>query len=193
MSLTIVLLTAGSALACACCVERGHYGHSRVKLDASYLTLLSEIKMIGAADLYMTAAGFDGIKGLPEIEKLDPAGEELEFNVTSSFDRRQWRFSLKAGLGPSGSLVLAMPPHITLHAADIDGIDSGLGVSLYKEYGLNGRVTAATGIFRSARAANYHLMFQGRGNGCDNPSDFTRWRLEVNGPRADYAFFGKTG
>jgi hypothetical protein len=85
-----------------------------------------------------------------------------------------------------------MPAYITLHAADIDSVDTGLGVSLYKEYSLNGPVTSATGMLRSARGASYHLMFQGRGNGCDNSSDFTRWRLEINSGRAEYAFFGKT-
>jgi hypothetical protein len=191
LSLLVVFLTTGSVLACACCVEPGHYSRSRVKLDKSHTELLHYIKITGVADLYLTAAGFDAIKGLPEIEKLEAEGSRPEFRVTSSFDRRNWRISAQAA-GQTGALVLAMPAHITLHAADIDGVDTGLGVSLYKEYGLNGRVTAGTGIFRTARAANYHLMFQGRGNGCDNASDFTRWRLEINGPRVNYAFFGKT-
>ncbi len=193
VSLFIVLLTTGSVLACACCVERGYYGRSRVKLDKFRTELLSEIKISGPADIYITEAGFDMIKGLSEIEKFDAEGGTPEFRFTSAFDRRMWRLAVDAGPGRTGTLVLPMPADITLHAADIDGVDTGLGVSLYKEYSLNGRVTTGTGIFRSARAANYHLMFQGRGNGCDNASDFTRWRLDINGPRADYAFFGKTG
>lgn len=192
VSLFMILISTTSALACACCVERGYYGRSRVKQNDFLTTLLSEIKIGGPADLYMTEAGFDMIKGLPEIERFDAEGGTPEFRFTSAFDRRIWRLSVQAGPGRSGTLVLPMPSHITLHAADIDGVDTGLGVSLYKEYSLNGRVTSGTGIFRTARAANYHLMFQGRGNGCDNASDFTRWRLEVSGARADYAFFGKT-
>ena len=192
ISSIIILSAAGSVFACACCVERGYYGRSRVKANSFRTTLLGDIKIGGRADLYMTEAGFDIIKGLPEIEKYDAGGGTPEFTFTSSFDRRTWRLNVQAGPGRNGTLVLLMPMHVTMHAADIDGVDNGLGVSLYKEYSLNGRVTAGTGIFRSAKAANYHLMFQGRGNGCDEASDFTRWRLEISGPRAQYAFFGNT-
>ena len=32
---------------------------------------------------------------------------------------------------------------------------------------------------------------QGHGNNCTNAEDFTNWRLDVTGAKADYAFFGK--
>jgi len=84
-----------------------------------------------------------------------------------------------------------MPATLRRFKVDIDGVDTGLGVSLYKEFSARGRVRSATGIFGSAnRNTNYHLVFQGRGNGCDDASDFTRWRLELDGPKAEYAFFG---
>jgi hypothetical protein len=41
------------------------------------------------------------------------------------------------------------------------------------------------------RATTYFLVFQGRGRGCNEVGDFRNWRLEVEGPRAGYAFFGK--
>ncbi|HSK73862.1 MAG TPA: hypothetical protein VK892_19345, partial [Pyrinomonadaceae bacterium] len=49
------------------------------------------------------------------------------------------------------------------------------------------------GIFKSSiiKPTTYFLVFQGRGNNCDDVLDFTHWRLEINGRNADYAFFGK--
>ena len=188
----ITLSAASSAFACACCVERGHYSRSRVKMRSYLTAMMGDIRIGGRADLYMTEAGFDMIKGLPEIEQYDAEGATPSFSFTSSFDKKIWRLHVRAGPVRNGTLVIPMPLQIMMHKADIDGIDNGLGVSLYKEFSLKGKVNSSSGILRSARGANYHLMFQGRGNGCDDASDFSRWRLEVSGPRAEYAFFGKT-
>lgn len=87
-----------------------------------------------------------------------------------------------------------MPTVFTRHKVDMDGVDTGLGVSLYKEFSITGKVSNATGIFRSANATTkYTLVFQGRGNGCDDALDFNRWRLELKGAKASYSFFGKAG
>ncbi len=87
-----------------------------------------------------------------------------------------------------------MPSQMVTFKVDIhDEDDRPNGPILYKEFRFKGNVSGGTGIFRSsiARPSTYFLVFQGRGNGCDNASDFTHWRLEVSGPRADYAFYGK--
>ena len=49
------------------------------------------------------------------------------------------------------------------------------------------------GFFKSGivRPTKYTLIFQGRGNNCDNAGDFTNWRLAINGKKASYAFYGK--
>jgi hypothetical protein len=56
-----------------------------------------------------------------------------------------------------------------------------------------GNVQSGTGLFKAGivNPPTYFLVFQGRGNGCDNAGDFSNWRLEINGRRAQYAFFGK--
>jgi hypothetical protein len=59
-----------------------------------------------------------------------------------------------------------------------------------EEWRLEGEVKGS-GIFRSGLPAKYMLVFQGRGNACDNPEDFRNWRLEVRGEKARYAFYGK--
>ncbi len=191
ISTLIVLMAANAALACACCVNRGHYERGRIKTDPFYTSIFSDIKLTGVAELYMTEAGFEGIKGLPELAKDEAAGRETKLEIASSFATRKWTFSVDAGMGRKGTLVLPMPTLFTKHSVDIDGVDNGNGVSLYKEFSLSSRLTNATGIFRSAKAANYELIFQGRGNGCDDKSDFNRWFLSVDGPRASYVIFGK--
>lgn len=190
LSLVFTLLAASSAWACACCVNKGYYEHARVKPGEYYTSLFGEMKLNGAAELYMTEGGFDEMKGLPDL-----ANDEMdvpEFDVRTSFAGRTWNFTVGAGTRGKGSLTLLMPQLFTKHLVDFDGVDTGLGVNLYKTFTLTAPLSKATGIFRSAnRGTTYSLVFLGRGNGCDNASDFTRWRLEINGPRAHYAFFGK--
>jgi len=148
------------------------------------------MKIDRTAELYMTEGGFDEMRGLPDL-----ANDEMalpEFEVRASMSRRTWTFMIEAGARGRGALTLPMPALFTKHLVDFDGVDSGLGVSLHKTFTLTGPVSSATGIFKTAnRGTTFSLVFLGRGNGCDNASDFTRWRLELSGPKAHYAFFGK--
>jgi len=188
-SLLIILFVSLPALGCACCADRGFYSLTTQKVDSFYSTLLSDLDLTGPAELYLSAAGFDGIKGLKEIENDNAEGR---LDVTASYAQKTWRLNVRSGTAHSGVLWLAMPAVFTQCKADIDGIDNGLGVSLFKEFKISGRVSNATGMFRSAKkATKYTLVFHGRGNGCDDASDLTRWRVELDGPRADFAFFGK--
>jgi len=70
--------------------------------------------------------------------------------------------------------------------------EEGTMVSLYKELRFKGTVGTTTGFLKKgiASGTSYFLVFQGRGNGCDNASDFTHWRLEITGSKADYALYG---
>jgi len=55
-------------------------------------------------------------------------------------------------------------------------------------------VIGGNGLSRRARQpapAKYFLVLRGRGNGCDNAEDFKRWRLQVAGRNAEYAFYGE--
>ena len=189
---------AASALACACCAEPGTYAIRTLKPDSFHLDLLGELKFAPKARLYMTEAGFEMIKGLDAIEKEDAA---VEAAITNGFDlaasftgRRIWRFELKTPRGLVGSVTFPTPATMVSFAADIhDNEDKGLGPLLYKEFRFKGDVTSATGFMRAGitRRATYFLVFQGRGRGCDEVYDFKNWRLEIGGPRANYAFFGK--
>ena len=63
---------------------------------------------------------------------------------------------------------------------------------LYKEWRFEGEVKG-TGVFKAGIIARtkYVLVFQGRGNSCDEAEDFTHWRLKITGKKADYTFHGE--
>lgn len=145
----------------------------------------------------MTEAGFDMIKGLDPI-KNEYEGESwtasTHFDLVASFTNKVWRFNVKTPGGSSTTLALPMPTQMVAYKVDIhDQEDRPNGPSLYKEFRFKGNLSSASGFAKSGwvRGTSYFLVFQGRGNGCDNASDFTHWRLEIAGPKADYAFFGK--
>lgn len=190
LAVLFLIAAATPSLACACCIERGYYEHWRGKPGQQYTSILSELTPAGKAELYVTAAGYNDIKGIPTKHFTDRDGGQ-SFDIATTFSGRAWRMNLDAGAGGKGSLVLPMPVLITKHAVDADGVDTGLGVRAYKELIVRGAVASATGIVNSAaRAAKYELIFLGHGNGCDDHSDYSRWRLQIKGPRADFVLFG---
>ena len=191
-----MLLSSSSAFGCACCVERGHYSLTNSKPDAFFLGIFDNMKFAGPAEFYLTVAGFDGTRGISMLEKDETEGKSIALDVVESFANKTWTFTVKTGGGRSGALVLPMPATFTKYAADhFDSEDQGLGVSLHKQLSVRGKVRRGTGIFRAAgsKATNYSLVFIGNGNGCDSDADYHHWRLELTGPKARYAFFGKLG
>jgi hypothetical protein len=187
-----------NALACACCSEPGTYSIRTGKAESFELSVLNDVRFDSAAALYMTEAGFDGIKGLGELEK-DFESESwtaapADFNLLNTFAAKTWKFTFKTPTGKAGTLILPMPAQMLKFNVDIhDDSDSGAGPSLYKEWRFKGNVSSGTGIFKSSiiRPTTYFLVLQGRGNNCDDAANFTHWHLEINGKRADYEFFGK--
>ena len=189
-----VVFIAHSALAspfCACCAEPGTYMISTGKPLDYQVELLREMKFDKDAMLYMTEAGFDSIKGLSSIEKefddaswmASPGGLDL----VSSFTGKTWTINLKSPKGKSGKLSLPVPTQMVTFKVDIhDGQGGGNGPLLYKEFRFKGTVSLGTGFLSKSivKPTSYFLVFQGRGNGCDDVSDFRNWMLEVNGPRA---------
>ena len=189
---------ANNALACACCVEEGTYIIRTFKPDEFVYGILDTMKFDQKAELYTTEAGFDMVKGLPEVGKeyesdsWTPATDQFDF--VNEFTNKTWKFTLKTPGGKTGTLTLPVPTQVVQYKVDIhDTKDTGLGVRLYKEFRFKGYVRNGTGIFRSGivKPTTYFLVFQGRGNGCDDVSDFTHWHLEIDGKKAQYAFNGK--
>jgi hypothetical protein len=187
-----------NATACACCAEPGTYQIWTGKPRDYEIELLKEMEFDAKALLYMTEAGFDSIKGLSTIAKefedsswvASPGGLDL----VNAFNGKVWTFTIKSPKGKTGTLRLPMPSQMLVFKADIhDGEESaGGGPLLYKEFRFKGTVSSGTGFLAGSivRPTNYLLVFQGRGNGCDNTEDFSNWNLEITGKKARYQFFG---
>jgi hypothetical protein len=145
----------------------------------------------------MTEAGFEMVEGLDDIRKESEMQAYIssydEFDLVNGFTGKQWRFEMRSAAGKKGVLVLPVPARMTNYKVDIHDVeDRPNGPLLYKEYRFEGTVASAPGIFRTAaRGTKYSLVFQGRGVGCDESYNYTHWRLDIDGPTASYAFYGK--
>ena len=188
-----------SAFACACCAEPGTYSIWTGRPNSYQTGLLKDILFQKDAALFMTEAGFDGFKGLRGIQKEYESDSWMatpgEFRLVNSFKGTSWHFELKTKGGKAGSVTLPLPPKMLIFKADLhDSTAERPEPTLYKEFRFQGKVGAATGFLKPdvTPTTSYFLVFQGRGNGCDNAADFTHWRLEITGPKAGYAFFGTT-
>jgi hypothetical protein len=128
----------------------------------------------------------DQVKGLATILE--------SYAMTAVAESKQWRLKFRTENGKSGELILALPSTVAKFAVDIhNGETNAAGRPLlYKEWRLEGRATGNEMFKEGFTApARYTLILQGRGNRCDNADDFTHWRLEISGKKADYAFFGE--
>lgn len=209
-STIIILLTLLTAniFACACCAEPGFYNEWKGKTDKFYLDVLSQMKFAQESDLYMTEAGWEMIKGLDSVNKNYPietwVSSPLVFNSShsfmnlknSDFSINYWKINFTTKHKKlKGSIILPVPEKMSSFKVDIrDNKDGGAGSPLlYKELRFKGKVKNGNGFVEDGidNSTNFKLVFQGRGNGCDNASDFTHWRLAIKGEKSDYQFFGK--
>jgi hypothetical protein len=176
-----------SVNACACCSEPGLWYETTERMQSYQWAEIEKIKFGGPANLYMNAAGEDGIVGVS-----NPA-EEYSLTLAQQ-GRTRWELRFKDKAGRAGTLALTVPNTITVFEADIhDGQTSaGGGPLLYKEWRLTG-AAVGTGVFRKGSTAQtkYRLVFQGRGNACTSAEMFDNWKLQIFGPRASYSFYGK--
>jgi hypothetical protein len=140
------------------------------------------------AYLFLTEAEESG-KGLPHLTE--------NYSVDGSLVGNVWKLTFRVG-DESGTLTLPLPAQMLRYAADIhDGRtigDDSRKPLLYKEWRFEGEVNG-TGLFKAGIVARtkYSLVLQGRGNSCDSAEDFTHWRLQITGNKADYAFYGELG
>lgn len=172
--------------ACACCSDPGEYTLRTDDVGEYQVAQIQDMVFARTAKLYLTDAGEEeNAKGMSDVS--------TSYQLSSVVEPKQWRLTFKAK-GKTGVLTLPFPPTMTAYAADIhDGKkSSGNGPLLYKEWRFEGSATG-DGIFQEgfASPARYTLVLQGRGNRCDNGTDFKHWRLEVSGEKAGYAFFGE--
>ena len=189
-------LLSGNIFACACCAEPGMRSEYTAKTDSFIRDLVKEIKFAPETSLFMTEAGFDTITGIDPIRKEDEqlGGALVEFSTVGSFSAKGWQMTLKSGKGLSAAYSLPIPLKYSEFKVDIhDRKEMPLGPWLYKEIRFTGVLGSATGFAKAGavRGTKYELVFSGRGVGCNEVEDFTHWRLDIDGPKAGYAFMGR--
>ena len=182
----LFVLSLQHALGCACCADDGEYQFvADAPISESQRAQLAEMKFADAARLYLTDAGEEALKGIGSVTE--------ENTVSVSIEPRQWALTFRSADGGTGTLKLAAPTRMTTFVAHLHERENApLGPILYKEWRCQG-MAKGDGIFQKGftAPARYTLIFQGRGNRCDNAGDFKHWRLEISGSKASYAFFGK--
>lgn len=183
--LPVLSASSSTPLMCACCAEPGEWYERTGRMVDYEIAELRNVEFSPTARTYMTPAGFEGLKGFPL--------EYESFTLTSNFKQNlALTLTFKGERGETGSLVLTLPRVATFFGADLHDMPEGsAGPILYKEWRFKGSVSG-NGVFRKSIApgTKYHLIFQGRGNNCLSSTDFGNWRLDITGPRADYAFYG---
>ena len=184
MTCALFLLSINQVQACACCSDPGEY---RLKLNQRVgqyeRAQLDGMEFAPAARLYLTDAGEEQVRGLGSVSQ--------ENTISAVLEPKRWRLTFRAEDGQSGVLNLPVPAKMTTFAADIHDEEPEKAPRLYKEWRFQG-IATGDGIFQAgfAAPARFTLIFQGRGNRCDNGGDFTHWRLEMSGKKASYAFYG---
>jgi len=194
--LVTLSLLSGNIFACACCAEPGTRSEYTTKTDSFIRDLMKQIKFAPETDLFMTEAGFDTITGIDPIRREDEqlGGPLVEFSTVGAFSAKGWLMTLTPQKVFPPPNTWPFPLNYTEFRVDIhDRKEMPLGPWLYKEIRFNGVLTSATGFAKAGAVRNtkYELVFSGRGVGCNEVEDFTHWRLDIDGPKAGYAFFGK--
>lgn len=191
----LITLFSTKSFGCACCADKGAYSISMSKPDEYRIGLFKEMKFTKNATLFTSDAGVDeiNVKGLPKDYNDDnyQAGFD-KLTLAGIFLKNSWSFDFTDYKGRKGNLTLPMPAKMLKFAVDLEPDNEAPNHSLYKEFRFEG-IVKGTGFLRSSLTpqTKYFLVFRGKGNACDNASDFNYWRLEISGSKANYAFWGK--
>ena len=194
----IILLVCFSVVkvwACACCADKGAYSITTDKIDEYHLGLLKEMKFGKETTLFTSDAGVDwrDVKGLPKDYNDDnyQAGFD-KLRLDGGFSKKKWTLNFTDYKDRKGSLVLTLPAKMLKYAVDLEPDNQAPNHTLYKEFRFEG-IVKGIGFLQPSIApqTKFFLVFRGKGNACDNASDFNYWRVEIKGTKAGYAFWGK--
>jgi hypothetical protein len=184
MAALLAVATKDRALACACCTDPGQRNVNTIAFDSSQRAEIGRLKFAKPARLFVGPGGLEVIKGIKNPSE--------QYAVSFTFGQQRALFGFRDQQGRSGRLALTLPSKMNIFEVDPrDGPDGGTEPSLYKEWKFTGKVSGS-GIFEPGNGPNQllTLIVQGRGNSCTSSSDFTHWTLVMQGPKANYHFFG---
>jgi hypothetical protein len=187
-ALVLTLMPSAPAYACACCAEPGTWFQETAKADPEILAILGQLspRLDKTASLYLTAAG------LEEVTGISRASETYTLRRIPPYTRT-WKLEFTDQQNNRGTLSFTIPATAVFFGTDPrDNQQGGAGGPLlYKEWRFEGPISG-TGIFKSGTTARtkFRFILQGRGNMCPAAADFKSWILQVEGPRARFAFNG---
>ncbi len=182
LGITIFVTWPTKAYACACCGYAGEWFERTEKLESLQVEELNQLKFSPSAKLYLTAAGFDIIKGISSNSET--------YTLFHSKNKRSWNFRFVDEQGKTGNLSFTLPEKFIAFGTDF--YDKPYpDFRLYKELRIEGKV-AGNGIFSSGinSDSRFRLILQGRGSYCLDRADFKHWNLKVFGSRGSYSFYG---
>jgi hypothetical protein len=173
-----------SAFACACCTNEGQRNVATVALDSGKRQEIESLRFGGKATLFVGEGDVEGKEGI-----TTPSGT---YKLSTKWLEDRLVLSFRDAAGHTGTLWLVRPGTVSVFEVDPrDRPDRGHGPSLYKEWKLSAPA-AGGGVFAPGIAPRQilTLIFQGSGNSCTSSIDFRHWTLVMQGPKANYIFYG---
>jgi hypothetical protein len=181
----VLIADAPSAVACACCTNEGQRNVATSALDSGKREEIESLRFGASATLFTGEGDTDGIEGI-----ATPSGT---YRLAAKWQSDRLVLSFRDKAGHAGTLALARPETISVFEVDprTRPDTGGQGPRLYKEWKLTAPA-AGDGVFRAGIAPRQllTLILQGGGNSCTSAIDFTHWTLVMQGPKANYTFFG---
>jgi hypothetical protein len=183
---TLALVAIDAALACACCTNIGQRNVGSYKLDSAKRTQVEEMRYGDTAELFVGEADVIDVKGITTPSE--------RYALTAGWQKDRLEFSFRDEAGRSGMLALPRPATISVFEVDprAEEHEGGHGPVLYKEWKLSAK-PSGSGVFNIGLGPSQllTLILQGRGNSCTDALHFTHWTLVMQGPKANYTFFGE--
>jgi len=181
----LTLSSPPSALACACCTNEGQHNVATVALDSAKRQEIEGLRFRAKATLFTGDADVEGIEGI--------ATPSDSYQLAAKWQNDRLVLSFRDARGHTGILSLARPDTVSIFEVDprTRPDQGGQGPRLYKEWRLTAPA-AGDGVFRPGIAPRQllTLILQGGGNSCTSAIDFTHWTLVMQGPKANYNFYG---
>ncbi len=172
------------AQACGCCTNPGQRNVGTVALDSGKRQEIESLRFGGTATLFIGEGDADSAEGI-----ATPADN---YSLTAKWQADRLVLSFRDANGHTGTLAMARPGTMSVFEVDTrDHPDKGMGPPLYKEWKLSAPA-AGSGVFQAGIAPRQilTLILQGGGNSCTSAEDFSYWTLVMQGPKANYTFYG---
>jgi len=183
----VSLFHATPARACACCSDPGMRFEAAEDIDQYEKDELGRIRFDDTAQLFITPAFPDDIKGI-----VAPSDKPYGFRGITG--PKRWTFELSDSARKQGTIVFPLPRRLVrfmVDPRDDEATSAGDGPRLYKEWRLASTADLSGLVAENKKKAQATLILQGHGNGCTMAEDFTHWTLQVSGPDVRFTLLGK--